>query len=311
MVITVTLNPALDKTLVVHGFAIGEVNRVQSQREDIGGKGINVSKVLKEFGIPSRAMGLMGDNLRSRFETVLDNLGIAHDFTPTLTDTRTNIKLVDETNNTFTDINESGGIVTDKEWNHFLRRFEETLEKGDVVILAGGVRPGVPNNAYGILTRKAKAADATVLVDAEGLLLKEAILAKPHVIKPNQMELSTLLDQTFNSEAELIDGAQQLKDQGVERILVSMGAQGSIYLGKNGIYRAEGLKVPVKSTVGAGDSMVAAMVYSLLEGFDDINTLALAQGAGAASVMLEGTKACNLEQAKGLMDQALLKIREV
>lgn len=311
MVITVTLNPALDKTLVVQGFTIGAVNRVQSHREDIGGKGINVSKVLREFGVATRATGFLGQNLRAHFEKALNLRNIEHSFIPIASSTRTNIKLVDEKNHTFTDINEPGGIVTQQELDQFLKQFEGMIQQGDVIILAGGVSPGIPENIYGILTRIARDRGATVLVDAEGPLLKAAILEKPHVIKPNQMELSTLAGKPLTTDEEILQAAKELQDAGVERVLVSMGADGSIYLGRDGMYRADGLKVPVKSTVGAGDSMVAAMVYSLLKGYDDQKTLALAQGAGAASVMLEGTKACNLEQAMGLMDQAAQKIREV
>lgn len=311
MVITVTLNPALDKTLVVENFAIGEVNRVRSVRSDLGGKGINVSKVLKEFGVDSLALGFLGDNLRHRFEQGLDERHINNQFIHIATDTRTNIKLVDDANHTFTDINEPGGDVTTEELERFLVLFKQKVQSGDLVILAGRVGDTIPSTIYSTLTRIAQKKGATVVVDAEGILMKEALKEKPTFIKPNEVELATLVGRDLNNEEEIIAAAQEVRALGVEKILVSMGAEGSIYLTNQGTYRAEGLKVPVKSTVGAGDSMVAAVVYSILQGSDDIETLALAQSAGAASVMLEGTKACNLSQAQRLMDQALEKIRRV
>ncbi|QSX09345.1 1-phosphofructokinase [Alkalibacter rhizosphaerae] len=311
MVITVTLNPALDKTLVVNNFAVGEVNRVQAARDDIGGKGLNVSKVLKEFGIQSLALGFLGNNLRDRFEKDLDTKGIDHRFISISSGTRTNIKLVDEKKRTFTDINEPGGAITPEELEEFLTLFQQTIKKGDLVVLAGGVGEGVPITIYKTLTGLAKRKGATVVVDAEGKLLGEALTEHPDVIKPNEKELSTLVGRTLQTEEQIVQAIKEIQEMGIDNILVSMGSEGSIYLTPNGAYRAEGLQVPVKSTVGAGDSMVAALVYSILNERDDINTLALAQSAGAASVMLEGTKACNLSQAESLMERALMKIRRI
>lgn len=311
MVITVTLNPALDKTLVVKDFAVGEVNRVQSARDDLGGKGINVSKVLKEFGVDSLALGFLGENLRKKFEKGLDEKGIKHRFVPIAKDTRTNIKLVDETNHTFTDINEPGGAVTQEEMDAFLEAYRESVQEKDLVVLSGNVGEGVPRDIYATLSRLAKEKGAMVVVDVEGDLMENALKEKPYAVKPNETELSSLVGRPLREAEEIIQAAREIQDTGVEKILVSMGADGSIYLTKEGTYRAQGLKVPVKSTVGAGDSMVAAIVYSILNEKDDIQTLALAQSAGAASVMLEGTKACNLSQAESLMDQALENIRRV
>ncbi|MBF7095583.1 1-phosphofructokinase [Alkalibacter mobilis] len=311
MVITVTLNPALDKTLLVENFNVGEVNRVKAIRCDIGGKGINVSKVLREFDVKSLAMGFLGDNLEKAFKDELRKRDIQEKFVSISSDTRTNIKLVDTTKNTFTDINEPGGEIKSEELEKFKEIFLENLAPDDVVVLSGGVSEGVPKTIYKDLTEVAKNAGASVVVDAEGDLFKEAIKAKPDLVKPNNFELEKLMGETLDTEEKLIDAASKLVAEGVGKVLVSLGKDGSIYVTKEKVYRAYGLEVPVKSTVGAGDSMVAAMVYSSLNGFDDLKTLAMAQSAGAASVMLEGTKACNLKQAEDLLEEALLKIKEV
>ncbi|HCX64932.1 MAG TPA: 1-phosphofructokinase [Eubacteriaceae bacterium] len=311
MIKTITLNPALDKTLTVEDLQIDEVNRVKKSRTDIGGKGINVSKVLKNFGLQSEAGGFLGSNLKKHFEQVLDTTGIDHAFIEIRKDTRTNIKIVDRKKNTFTDLNEPGGAVDQNEIEEFLAVYKEKLHSGDVVVLSGGVSEGVERSIYKRLTQAAKDLGAWVIVDAEGDLLQEAIQAKPHCIKPNIKELEMLLGQSLDTEEKIVKAARQFIDQGIEQVLVSRGADGSIYVTRDHTYKAGGIKVEVLSTVGAGDSMVAALVYSHVKGLSDFDTLVFSQCAGTAAVMLEGSKACTLAQVEELKGKAREKISKI
>lgn len=156
MVITVTLNPAMDKTVVLRNLEVGEVNRLISARNDMGGKGINVSKVLYEFKVPSIAMGFLGGALEEIFRKELKERQITDRFISVAGETRTNIKIVDEENETYTDLNEKGPLVSEDEIRAFLNVYGELLQKEDIVVLSGGFCPGVPKEFYGTLTALAK-----------------------------------------------------------------------------------------------------------------------------------------------------------
>lgn len=301
MIITVTLNPALDKTLYIDGFMEGEVNRASKMRMDIGGKGINVSKVLKNLGIDSVCTGFLGRNLKDYFINELNHKFINTNFTDVKDDTRTNIKIADKLSGKNTDINEIGPVITEKELNEFLETFRNICSNGDIVVLSGGVSPSVPKDIYKKLIFIAKDKGAITILDADGELLKEGLSAKPDIIKPNEYELGALFNKEFTCKKELLEYAGKLRGSIVSKILISMGADGAIYLTENGIYSTKGLKVPVKSTVGAGDSMVAAVVYSMINGYDDMETLKFAAACGSATVTLEGTQACTLTQINNLL----------
>ncbi|MBP1919831.1 1-phosphofructokinase [Youngiibacter multivorans] len=311
MVITVTLNPALDKTLILEDFTPGMVNRALSVRQDIGGKGINVSKVLKEFGVQSICTGFLGGNLKELFLRELKSKGIDSDFVSIRGNTRTNTKVVDRVKNEFTDINEPGAVIEKDELEEFLGKFEKIVKSGDTVVLSGGASSSVPKDIYRTLTEIAKNRGAYVLVDAEGELFEEALKAGPDAVKPNDFELSLLEGRKLESDEDILAAARRLMDKGVGKVMVSLGGDGSMYVTKDRAFRAKGLKVPVKSTVGAGDSMVAALVYARLKGLDDKETLANAQAFGAATVTLEGTQACTPSDIAPYLSLAFTKITEV
>lgn len=310
MVITVTLNPAMDKTLSVNNLSIGSVNRVDNYRTDIGGKGINVSKVLKNLGVQSVCTGFLGGILENVFKNELDRRGIDHDFVHVDENTRTNVKIVDEENNTFTDINEPGPTISNEKLNEFINMFENMCNPEDIVVLSGGVNSSVPKDIYYKLTLIAKSIGALVIMDADGELLQEGIKARPDIIKPNNHELKKLLNLDEINEEDMIKASRQLIKTGIKKIMISLGDKGALYVTNNRVIKSESIKVPVKSTVGAGDSMVAAIVYSIIREFDDEETLKFATACGAASVSLEGTEACSLKQINELIPRVIIKNRE-
>ncbi len=295
MVITVTLNPAMDKTLTIVDFTIGDVNRVSKLRYDIGGKGINVSKVLKNFGIESTCTGFLGGLWKETFQVELTKRKINNSFINISHDTRTNTKIVDSINETYTDVNEPGPNISKVEMDEFLIKFKSLCSPSDIVVLSGGVSPSVSKDIYRKLIKTAKEKGSFVILDADGELLKEGIKEKPDVIKPNEHELELLLNKTLGNEDEIISEATKLIESGVGSILISRGHKGAIYVTGNEALYCKGLKVPVKSTVGAGDSMVAALVYSKINNFSNENTLKYAVASGTAAVCLEGTEACDLK----------------
>lgn len=234
-------------------------------------------------------------------------MGICNYFVEINEDTRTNIKVVDNKNKTYTDINEPGPEITEKELNDFINKYKSVCNKNDIVVLSGGACPNIPKNIYGILTKIAKEKGAFVILDAEGELLSEGIKEKPDVIKPNKHEFEVLLNKDFNTKDEMIYEAKRLIDNGLNKILISLGEKGAILIDNKMVLYGEGLKVPVKSTVGAGDSTVAALIYSMLNNFDNEKTLKFAVATGAAAVSLEGTQACSLTQVKELVERVNIR----
>lgn len=310
MVITVTLNPAMDKTLTVNNYTLGKVNRAQSIRYDIGGKGINVSKVLVNLEIQSTCTGFLGGIWENTFKEELDKRNIKYNFIHTNGNTRTNTKIVDNENKIYTDLNEQGPTIDSNLFSEFLKTFEEMCNKDDIVVLSGGVSPNIPEYIYGTLTSIAKGKGAFVILDADGPLLRNGLIEKPQIIKPNNHELSSLFNIHEDDDEEILQAAHKLRAQGIQKILVSLGERGGFYITENGTYYAKGLKVNVKSTVGAGDSMVAALVYSLINKLNDIDTLKFATACGAATVGLEGTEACTLSQINELISKVEINIKE-
>jgi 1-phosphofructokinase len=296
MVITVTLNPAMDKTLTTDNFTIGNVNRVTKLRYDIGGKGINVSKVLKNFGVKSTCTGFLGGIWKNTFDLELEERKINNSFVNISEDTRTNTKIVDYLNETYTDVNEPGPNISKDEMDEFFIKFKSMCNPDDIVVLSGGVSPSITKNIYRKLIKTAKEKGSFVILDADGELLKEGIKEKPDIIKPNDQELEILLGMTLDTEEDIIREAKKLIESGIGSILISRGHKGAMYITKNQSIYCKGLTVPVKSTVGAGDSMVAALVYSKINKFSNEETLKYSVASGTATVCLEGTKACNLDQ---------------
>lgn len=311
MVITVTLNPAMDKTLMVENFKVGAVNRAKASRYDIGGKGINVSKVLKEFGVDSICLGFLGGIWEQSFKNTLDKREIKHDFISIKGITRTNTKIVDIANNVFTDINEPGPEISKEELELFIEKFNHRCKAEDIVVLSGGAAPGIPKDIYKTLIDIAKKKGALCILDADGELLKYGLEAKPDIIKPNEHEISKLLGLESTNKKDIINAAKKLNASGISKVLVSLGEKGSILVTKNGVYEAEGLKVKVKSTVGAGDSMVAALIYAHIKDLRNKEALAFSQATATATVMLEGTEACTLNKVMEMMEVSKEKVKEI
>lgn len=291
MIYTVTLNPALDKTVEIPGFALDTVNRITTLRTDPGGKGINVSKVIAKLGGTSKALGILGGTSGHAIADKLHERGLDCDFCFVEGETRTNLKVIDPVNHTNTDINEPGLRVTESILNGLLWRLKTLLEPGDVVVLAGSLPAGAPKDTYRTWVSECRRAGAKVFLDADGELLAEGIEALPNLIKPNNDELSRLMGRTLETVEELRDAALSLLEKGIEEVVVSMGGRGALYVTREKTIYAEGLKVKVGSTVGAGDSVVAALAYAADTGMSLEDAVRLSTATGAANVMCSGTQA--------------------
>ena len=291
MIITVTLNPALDKTVEIPDFSLDAVNRITAMRTDPGGKGLNVSKVIAKLGGTSTAVGVLGGTTGRRIADAMDALGIACQFTFVEGETRTNLKVIDPARHTNTDLNEPGLTVDQETLDHMRDALVAAIRPGDIVVLSGSLPKGAPADTYGSWTAACRTAGARVFLDADGEPLAHGLAAKPYLAKPNNHELSRLTGRALETADDLLAAARTLIADGVERVVVSMGGDGALFVSANRAYRAEGLRVPVGSTVGAGDSMVAALAYAAEQGMADADTVRLAVATSAANVMCSGSQA--------------------
>lgn len=301
MIYTVTLNPALDKTVEIPGMALDTVNRITEIRTDPGGKGINVSKVIAKLGGESCAVGILGGGSGKMLEKLLEGEPFATRFRFVEGQTRTNLKIIDREGHTNTDINEPGLTVTDADLDALLHELLAELRPGDIVILAGSLPKGAPQDTYRTWTAACKKAGARVFLDADGALLAEGLKAAPYLIKPNDDELSRLAGKKLETLEELTAEGRRLLERGIERVVISLGGRGALYLRKGSTIYAEGLKVPVGSTVGAGDSVVAALAYAEAQGLSEEEAVRLSTAAGAANVMCSGTQAAEREAVEALL----------
>lgn len=307
MIYTVTLNPALDKTVEIPSLTVDSVNRITAMRTDPGGKGINVSKVIDKLGRKSIAAGILGGDTGMAIQSALKAMGLETNFQFVEGETRTNLKVIDPVNHTNTDINEPGVTVSEEILNSLLTALTARLEEGDIVVLSGSLPKGSPVNTYYTWVKACKEAGAKVILDADGELLEEGIKASPYLIKPNNHELSGLLGRTLETPKELEKAARELMEKhGIAKIVVSMGGDGALYVTEKETVYAEGLKVPVGSTVGAGDSVVAALAVSEEADMNLEDTVRLSTATGAANVMCSGTQAAEYDVIEGLIPRVVL-----
>lgn len=309
MIFTLTLNPAMDKTVVVDNLTPGGVNRIRSIRVDVGGKGINVSKCLKVLGGESTAAAFWGGTAGKKGIEFLEEQGIGSLPVLVSEDTRTNLKIIDPVKKENTDINEPGPAITPENRAELLVKLDAAIGPGDILILSGSVPRGMDAGIYRELTARYRSRGAKVYLDADGENFRQGIASVPALIKPNIDELNRHLGRKLESVEEIAAAARGLIAMGIGEVVVSMGSDGALLVKDGLCLKADGLKVPVLSTVGAGDSMVAALAYGAERGMGDDQRLKLAIAISAASVMCSGTQAPERETIEALYRQ--VTIREV
>jgi len=290
MIYTVTLNPAIDKTVVIENLHPGAVNRVMSVRTDAGGKGINVSKCLKNLGQETVAVVVLAGQAGKRLSKMVEAMKIHMLRIYAEGENRTNLKIIDPVKGENTDINEPGPLIDMHLLEQLKRKLGHSVGKGDIVVLSGSLPAGVDKELYADWTTHFRNLGVCVYLDADGESMRKGIAAIPYMIKPNDAELAAMLGKEQLSMDEMIAEGKRLQQTGIAEIVISLGGDGALFISADGVFRAEGLNVPVKSTVGAGDAMVAAMAYGQARKLGREEKIRLAVAMGAASVMQDGTQ---------------------
>ena len=307
MIITVTLNPALDKTLTLPGFAVNTVNRVQTIRLDPGGKGINVSKAVKALGGKTLSIGILGGASGGYIKAALDRMELPNEMVLSSEQTRTNIKIVDPVLKTNTDINEPGGRVSRETLLAVWEKLTAVVKPGDTVVFAGKNPPGMADELLAAWIRRLKALDVRVCVDTVGEPMRLALAEGPDIIKPNKSELSEIVGADLISDRQVLDAAKALVDKGVGLAVVSMGSSGAIFVTKDRVLRGRCPKVSVVSTVGAGDAMMAALAHYTAAGCSLEETARRSIAVASASVTCDGSQPAELDKILPLIDKVTIE----
>jgi len=308
VIYTITLNPALDRTLWVSRIVPDDSNRIEREQRYAGGKGIDVSRVLTTLGMPNRALGFAGGFTGEELEGRLLNKGIACDFVAISRETRTNIIVNDASTGSQTIFSARGPEIQPYELMRMIHKVEK-LEKPDTVVISGSLPPEVHPEIYRRIIEIAKGRGARVVLDTDGDPLRLGIQGMPDVIKPNVHELGRLVGRKLEGIGEIAGAARGVHEQGVGMVLVSMGAEGIILIAEKEQYLAVPPDVKVVNTIGAGDSAVAGFVYGLATGKPLKEALRYAVAAGTATTLRPGTALCEKEDFLRLLPE--VQLREV
>ena len=307
MITSISLNPSIDRTLTVEGFTPGGLNRVISSRDVAAGKGINVALTVSALGLDAECIGFMFRDSGALFEKRLMVNSTAYDFIWLDGAARTNVKVFDRAAEVVTELNESGREVDAESVEKMTDLVCAHAENSDFLILSGSLPPGCPEDYYRTLIEAVEGLDCRCVLDADGNRLKSGLEAKPFMIKPNRFELETMTGRKLETIADIREAARQYIDQGVEVVAVSLGADGAIILRGDEALYAPRLNVEVKSTVGAGDSMVAGLVAGFMAEKDLEETFRMGMACATARCMTEGYHIVDKTVYRAVMDMVKIE----
>lgn len=303
MIYTVTLNPSVDYIVELDQVVLGELNRTKKESKFPGGKGINVSQVLKQLNIDSTALGFVGGFTGDYIENYLHFLQIDTDFVKVEEDTRINVKIKAKAE---TEINATGPKITKGDFEA-LKKKVRTLTNKDTLILAGSIPTTMPDNTYEELVKICSEKGAAFVVDAEGDLLLKVLPYKPFLIKPNHHELGDLFNTFISTPEEAIPYAKDLVEKGAQNVIVSLGDKGAVFVNYEKVVYAKALKGEVQSTVGSGDSMVAGFVGTFEKTHSLEEAFRLSIAAGGATAFSIGL--CKSDEVENLLPNVKLENR--
>lgn len=305
MITTITLNTAIDKAYVVKDFARDSVTRVQTCTNTAGGKGLNVSKVIKLCGEDIIATGFVGGHAGAYVEDLLKEHAILTDFVHTQSETRSCINIL-ASDGTSTEFLEPGAPVTSDEVNQLVQKLNDLINKSDVITISGSVPKGVENTFYADLVTTIKEKGKQVILDTSGELLKNGIKACPTLIKPNSEELEALLGISIHNQEEVIEAAKKLHETGIEYVVVSLGGDGALLICKEGVFHGKPPKITPVNTVGCGDSMVGAFAVSLARKLPIEEALRYSVAVSAANALTMATGSFELNDMRKLLPDVIV-----
>ncbi len=305
MITTVTLNPAIDKTITVEQFRLNTVNRVLSVNEDLGGKGINVSKVLHHLKHKTVACGFIGEANYGLVQPHIKRLGLSTDFVWVDALTRINTKIIDPIEKSTTDINETGFTVSRVQIEQLKIMLQAYAKQSSFMVFSGSVCKGIDMDGYQTLVEAV--APTPWVLDADRDVLRTGLELQPYLIKPNIHELEDLLRMKLETNQDIVREVRSLMQRyKIHYCLVSMGEKGSVLIKQDLAYHAKALDVELVTTVGAGDAMLAGFLFGLSEGHSDRDALRTATACGAIAVSGVALRAFDDFKIEALIDRVEL-----
>lgn len=301
MIITVTLNPCIDRTIQVNGFMVGRTNRITASRCDVSGKGINVSIALRNLGEKTLCVGFNYRENGELLPSTLRRLGIESNFVEVNGRMRTNIKIFDTKTRVMSELNEPGIEVSSESLQVLKKILEQYLPITSLLILDGSTPPGVPTDYYRTIAEKANKYSVKTVIDARGELLREGIKAHPYLIKPNLEEMEETFGEKITTKKDAIRIARKAINEGVNIVCVSLGKDGALLVTENEAYYSPGINIQVQGVQGAGDSMVAGMSYAMTRKMPLSEILRYGVAVAHGSLVLEGTQMCSREGFKNML----------
>jgi 1-phosphofructokinase len=285
---TVSFNPAIDQTVSVNDFRPNTVNRAQSMHTNAGGKGVNVASILADYGLPVAVTGFLGEENAAIFEQLFTRKQIDDHFIRLPGQTRIGIKIIDEANQQTTDINLPGLTPTVAAVDRLFKTIDQLAASCDWFVLAGKLPPSISAEIYATIISRLKAHGKQVALDTSHEALRHGMLAGPALVKPNIDELQQLVGYSLNDQAAVEQAARQLLEHGIQTVVVSMGERGAIFVDRHSSLIAIPPVVTVKSTVGAGDAMVAGLIAGHVQGLSLADSARLATAFSVGTITLIG-----------------------
>jgi 1-phosphofructokinase/tagatose 6-phosphate kinase len=291
VIVTVTLNAALDRTLLIPNFQLGHRPRASLGFASAGGKGINVARALRRLGVPVVCTGLVGGRNGQQIVDDLNDAGILNDFVRIEGESRTSVALLDPISDQYTEVNEWGPEVQEEELDALHEKLAYLTQGAEFVVLAGSLPRGVEATFYADTIRELNRRHVLTVLDTDGEALRRGVEAEPHLVSPNVNEAESLVGHEFNDEADLEAGLDEIADVGARNVLITLETGAYALVREGGeAHRVRGLapRLDPVSTIGAGDALLAGFLAARMAGRTVEEAVRTAVGAGAASVLEPG-----------------------
>ena len=307
MIFTVTLNPAVDRELTVDSITFDTVLRASDWRVDCGGKGFNVARMLKSLGVESTALGFAAGKTGELLDKRLQALGIETDFTWVEGETRTNVSIVSSEDGRYVKVNEPGPAIAEEHLDGLKEKIQARARPGDWWVVAGSLPPGVPAEFYDEIIEIIHSAGAKVFLDTSSEALRRSCSAGPLLVKPNAEEAHELTGLPVGDTREIAEAGAAICKLGPANVVVSLGKGGALLVNGKGVWKAASPHITEKNPIGAGDSMVAGIVWGLSEGTELSEALRRGIACGAATASRSGTTVGSLSQVEELLQKVELE----
>lgn len=308
MILALSMNPSWDKTASIARFQLDAPNRILPERIDVGGKGVNVARVAHELGEKAELIGF--DYADEPMKTAMTREGIPYRLFPLNGDMRMNLKLRETDTGRTIEINERGVAVTEEEIKAVLHGLLEAAKTGAWYVLTGSLPPGAPPDTYRRFCAAIQAWGCSAALDCDGEALREGILAKPALIKPNIQEFCDLTGVSPQDKRAVLDACRRLCFRGVGRVCLTWGGGGAWLVSATGAWACGAAKIEARGTQGGGDTMLAALLIALSRGMSDPEALRFASAAAAATVMRPGTLLCRRCDMEALLPELAVSALE-